>query len=182
MPKLKLKRTPAEERERELRKSRRAAKRAAKLGAAAHAHIRRQTSGATDTSYIFDIPENVHSYAGESDSEYGPHPAEADASTTGTDYSHILEELDERRFREKLTDAMDADAFDDTTYVERLDSVEASLSEYAHMPRRWRTGGMQHMERTHDDGVEVTDPSMLEDEEYAEWVRHGMWRCVASQS
>lgn len=193
MPKLKLKRTPAEERERELRKARKAAKRAAKLGSAAHARTcgrsgRGEFSGADTSSYVFDLPSKLQDTYddADSDSEYGPQPARASASepgpsTTGEDYARILAELEERRFREKLADAMDTDAFE-TGYAERLDSVESRLNDYAHVPGRWRAGGMRFAERA-DDGEERAggvDPASMEEEEYAEWVRRGMWRCDPS--
>ena len=102
----------------------------------------------------------------DSDAEYRPHPA---ASTSGShrahkpDYDRIQAEVEEERFREKLWGAMGDD--------ERLDSVEASLNSYAHVPRRWRGGGMERM----DDELD-TDPRYMEDEEYAEWIRARMWR------
>ncbi|EMD33178.1 hypothetical protein CERSUDRAFT_118236 [Gelatoporia subvermispora B] len=54
---------------------------------------------------------------------------------------------------------------------ERLDGVESRLNDYAHVPRRWRGGGMDRME----DDLTV-NPQMMEEEDYAEWVRAGMWR------
>ena len=54
---------------------------------------------------------------------------------------------------------------------DRLDGVEASMNSYAHVPRRWRGGGMERM----DDELDV-DPQYMQDEDYAEWVREGMWR------
>lgn len=181
MGKLKLKRTPAEERERELRKARKAAKRAAKLGAAAHAHIRGQSStGSTSYDYVFDDPSSIHNTSlQDSDEEYGPQAAQAGPSTTGMDYARILAELEERRFREKLADAMEADAFDDRVYPDRLDNVESRMNDYAHVPRRWQSGSRVHMERVYDDGDErMEDPHLMEDEEYSEWIRRGMWRYV----
>ncbi|OBZ65899.1 hypothetical protein A0H81_14189 [Grifola frondosa] len=45
------------------------------------------------------------------------------------------------------------------------------MNSYAHIPRRWRGGGMERM----DDELNV-DPHLMEDEDYAEWLRAGMWR------
>ena len=47
------------------------------------------------------------------------------------------------------------------------------MNSYAHVPRRWRGGGMERM----DDELGI-DPQYMEEEDYAEWVRAGMWRCV----
>ncbi|KAL1945207.1 hypothetical protein VTO73DRAFT_2058 [Trametes versicolor] len=176
--KLHLKRTPAEEAEREWRKAQKAARKAAKKKLQsrsddeeadsydererAHARKRRRTEDAQSTYH-------------DSDSEYGPQPAAASTSGSASgsgagshrahkpDYERIQAEIEEMRFRDKLYEALGED--------ERLDSVEASLNTYAHIPRRWRGGGMERM----DDEVGI-DPKYMEDEDYAEWVRSGMWR------
>ena len=54
---------------------------------------------------------------------------------------------------------------------ERLDSAEARFNDYAHVPRRWRSGGMDRM----DDELDI-DPQMMEEEDYAEWIRANMWK------
>lgn len=164
--KLRLKRTPAEQAEHDLKKARKAARKAAR-------HKR-----AHDNDDIG--PERVHkrqraddAYSPhDSDEEYGPQPAGGSSSYSPTshrahkpDYDYIQAQLEEERFRDKLWGALGDD--------ERLDSVEASLNAYAHVPRRWRGGGMDRM----DDELDV-DPRYMEDEDYAEWVRAGMWRCV----
>ncbi|KAJ8473424.1 hypothetical protein ONZ51_g7872 [Trametes cubensis] len=142
--KLRMKRTPAEEAERAWKKAQKAARKAAK-------HKRY-----ADDDFV------------DPDSEYGPQPAPS-GSGAGQhrahkpDYDQIAAEVEEMRFREKLYDAMGDD--------ERLDSVEASMNSYAHIPRRWRGGGMDRME----DDLTI-DPQYMEDEDYAEWVRAGMWK------
>ncbi|THH05494.1 hypothetical protein EW146_g9887, partial [Bondarzewia mesenterica] len=76
----------------------------------------------------------------------------------------IRAEIEEARFRDKLWGALGDD--------ERMDSVEARLNDYAHVPKRWRdaAGAASGI-----DDLDV-DPCMMDDEEYAEWVRAGMWR------
>ncbi|TBU31928.1 hypothetical protein BD311DRAFT_716049 [Dichomitus squalens] len=161
--KLRLKRTPAEQAEHDLRKARRTARKAAKhrrqrdedeydeSDSHSHRKKRRRTSVGVSSNDIDD-----------SDSEYGPQPASSHRAHK-PDYDRIQAEIEEQRFRDKLWGALGDD--------ERLDSVEASLNSYAHVPRRWRGGGMERM----DDESDV-DPRYMEDEEYAEWIRAGMWR------
>lgn len=81
------------------------------------------------------------------------------------DDDYIRAQVEEERFREKMWGALDDD--------ERLDSVEARLNGYAHVPRRWRSGGMDRM----DDDLDI-NPQLMEEEDYTEWVRLGMWRCA----
>ena len=75
------------------------------------------------------------------------------------------QETEEMRFQEKLSDAFADD--------ERLDSLEARLNDYAHMPDRWRT-------RFEDDVWLKADPQTMDEEQYVEWIRVGMYRCVRS--
>ncbi|KAJ7583308.1 hypothetical protein C8J56DRAFT_710495, partial [Mycena floridula] len=73
----------------------------------------------------------------------------------------IQEEAEERRFREKMSAAFQDD--------ERLDGIECRFNEYAHIPRHW--GG-----DISEDQFLGTDPQFLDDEEYAEWIRKGMYK------
>ncbi|EED85371.1 predicted protein [Postia placenta Mad-698-R] len=172
--KLHLKRTPAEQAERDFRKAKKATKKAAKKTAKRRRHAdisddelgnsssssKRQRAGspsrsATDYPFVFD------------DDEYGP-PPPPPASTSShrahkPDYDEIYARLEEERFREKMFGAMAED--------ERLDGLESHLNNYAHVPRRWRGGGMDRI----DDELGI-DPQMMEEEDYTEWVRAGMWR------
>lgn len=68
--------------------------------------------------------------------------------------AELEREAEERAFREKLFDAMD----------ENADGIHASYNEYA-IPSRWRGHG-------------GADPAQMEEEEYAEYIRQGMWKCV----
>ncbi|KAI0628395.1 hypothetical protein C8Q77DRAFT_1162138 [Trametes polyzona] len=161
--KLRMKRTPAEEAEREWRKAQKAARKAAKYrhlsdddGDPYADHERRRKRRRTEDDY------DAH---GDSDSEYGPPPPPSASSSRAhkPDYDQIRAEVEDMRFREKLYEAMGDE--------DRLDSLEASMNSYAHIPRRWRGGGMDRM----DDELNI-DPQYMEDEDYAEWVRAGMWR------
>ena len=179
-----LKRTPAEQAEREFHRAKKAARRAAKRhhhelsesssdeyrqeqansppskrGRTGHSKPSGTGAPSSDYSYVFY----------DSADEYGPVPlpsASASASSSRAhkpDYDQIREQLEEERFREKMFGAMEED--------ERLDGLESHLNSYAHIPRRWRGGGMDRM----DDELAV-DPQLMEEEDYAEWVRAGMWR------
>ncbi|KAI0090585.1 hypothetical protein BDY19DRAFT_904888 [Irpex rosettiformis] len=157
MGKLKLKRTSEEQAAHDLRKAQKRARKAAKRqyrnvdGSSDEDEPRKkhQTSYArTEYGYMFDEGE---SSAGPSHRAHKP------------DYENIQAQVEEERFREKLWGAFGDD--------ERLDSVEASLNSYAHIPRRWRSGGMDKI----DDEVDI-DPQMMEEEDYAEWMRAAMWK------
>jgi hypothetical protein len=89
------------------------------------------------------------------------------------DYDRLRAEMEEQAFREKMFDALGDD--------ERLDGVEAQMNDFAHVPDRWRsaaTGPDVATTLYDEDDFLKLDPALLDDEEYAEWVRVGMWRCV----
>ncbi|KAI0079823.1 hypothetical protein K474DRAFT_471813 [Panus rudis PR-1116 ss-1] len=155
MGKLRLKRTAAEQAEHDLKKARKRARKARQ-------HI--------EETYTLDDPYNQDN----DDTSYGPPPPSSSQihhsthnsySSTGhkPDYDQIAAEVEEARFREKMWGAFEDD--------ERLDAMEARMNDYAHVPRRWRGGGMERM----DDELGI-DPRDMEEEDYAEWVRVGMWR------
>jgi hypothetical protein len=156
MPKLKLKRTPAEEREHQLRKARKHARRTA-----------RSRVGVSDEhGYVFDFPDLAAESLG---ADY--HKQGGPSSASDADYQRALKEVQERRFRDKLADAFGEDEGDAWS---RMDSVEADMNQYAHVPNRWRSGSARYAE-----APEVREEGKLEhmdDEEYAEWIRRGMWR------
>ncbi|EKM53587.1 uncharacterized protein PHACADRAFT_175997 [Phanerochaete carnosa HHB-10118-sp] len=154
MGKLRLKRTPEDQRRHDLRKAQKAARKAAKRARDAGdsdvkseegpSSKRRRTS--SDESYLFEFN--------------GCDPSSPRRTRTKDD---VYAQMEEERFREKMWGAFTDD--------ERLDSVEAAFSSYAHIPRRWRSGGMDRMDDEND-----IDPHMMEDEDYAEWFRLNMWR------
>jgi hypothetical protein len=77
--------------------------------------------------------------------------------------------VEEESFQEKLWDALDDD--------DRLGGIEARLNEYAYVPRRWRGVSSQAYSPDSVGGLD-DHPNFMNDDEYAEWVRVGMWRCV----
>ncbi|KAF9501378.1 hypothetical protein BDN71DRAFT_697623 [Pleurotus eryngii] len=176
MGKLHLKRTPEEEAERQRHKKR-----------------RKEHKKSTSRNYPESSPTqpNVSSTSRKwaSDDEdddtdvYGPPPppptnaptpkgnAGAEYHSSKPDYDAIRAELEEQRFRERLFGAYDDE--------ERLDSLEAHLNDYAHVPDRWQSEpARKHRRLGPDDEDEFlqTDPQHLDDEEYAEWIRLGMYR------
>jgi len=80
--------------------------------------------------------------------------------------------MEEIRFRERLSDAFADD--------ERLDSLEARLNDFTHVPDRWRSSSSSSTRAQFNvfesDGWLKADPRGMDDEEYAEWVRMGMYR------
>ena len=159
---LHLKRTPAKQAERDLQKARKAARKAAKRKVGCGIDGQDDRYSARKRPRADNGPDVGPA---DSDDEYGPQPAPSSSSHRAhkPDYERIRAELEEERFRDKLWGAMGDD--------DRLDCVEASMNSYAHVPRRWRGGGMELM----DDELDV-DPQYMQDEDYAEWVREGMWR------
>lgn len=123
------------------------------------------------------------SYGGDDDEEYGPYPFTPEASSSRTrqrrteEAEEIRKRLEEERFAEKMRDAMEDDGLYNPT--QRLDRTEARLNSYAHVPRRWRgtdegfSAGLWMEDAREDIGLE---PWQMNDDEYAEYVRAGMWR------
>ena len=73
-------------------------------------------------------------------------------------------EAEEAHFRSKLFNMMEDD--------ERLDALEASFNSHAHIPHRWGSPGECSSATKEADA----DINTMTDEEYAEWIRRGMWR------
>ena len=160
MGKLHLKHTPAEEAERALRKARKAARRSKK-----RSHLSEGVSKHGDSS-SGQGRNASDSYPNED--VYGPPPPPPLSSAHKPDYDTILNELEEARFREKMWDALGDD--------ERLDAIDARFNDYAHVPNRWRTNAARGGDPAdHQD----MDPRFMDDDEYAEWIRDGMWRFVS---
>ncbi|KAG9077691.1 hypothetical protein FRC06_008758 [Ceratobasidium sp. 370] len=97
------------------------------------------------------------SHEPELDQAWVPPPASSKLDTEA-----LRAEMEERRFREKLFDAMGDDA--------GLDGTEAHYNDYAYVPPRWRDPGQSSVK------LEGEGLSNMDDEQYAEWVREGMWR------
>lgn len=182
MPKLHLKRTPAEEAERNLRKSQKAARKAAKKRFASNnydfddsnqgessrsrspspSHKRRRTHPDYEPPGCSSLGD--HGSISD-DMQYGPPPPPTSSRKHKPDYDTIRAQLEEERFREKMWGAFEDD--------ERLDGVEARLNDFAHVPNRWRGDSGRS---TEGDGNLDINPQYMEEEEYAEWIRAGMWR------
>ncbi|KII95662.1 hypothetical protein PLICRDRAFT_99074 [Plicaturopsis crispa FD-325 SS-3] len=175
MPKLHLKRTPTEEAEHQWRKAHKTARKAAKKS-------KRPLSTSVDDASGDDEPsgsgshwpprpkrqrtpeEEMHTWD-EFDDEnpYGPPPPLPKKHKP--DFEDIRARLEEERFREKM-----AGAFEDD---ERLDSVGARFNDFAHVPGRWRDVKVDAMDDDLGTGV---DPRHMDEDDYAEWIRIGMWR------
>ncbi|KAG2159150.1 uncharacterized protein EDB93DRAFT_1118414 [Suillus bovinus] len=156
MTKLHLKRTPAEEAERALRKARKVAKAARKRSQGAGEHEQSSSKKKHRGEVIdSDLDEEV----------YGPPPPPSLSSAHKADYDTILSELEDARFREKMWDALRDD--------ERLDGIDARFNDYVHVPDRWRTNAASS--GSPEDQTDM-DPRFMDDDTYAEWIRAGMWR------
>lgn len=157
--KLHLKRTPAEQAEHDLRKARRAARKAAKRARRYH----QDSSDGEQAGTTSAKGKKPHNDFDDFEDSYGASSSRSNAHKPDVDY--IYAQMEEERFREKMWGAFEDD--------ERLDSLESGFNNYAHIPRRWRAGGMDRM----DDELDI-NPQMMEEEDYAEWIRANMWRCV----
>ncbi|KAJ3481641.1 hypothetical protein NLI96_g7524 [Meripilus lineatus] len=159
--KLRMKRTPEEQAARDLRKAQKAARKASKRSHRSKSPSRNKRRR-TDAGGKDEVPG-----WDDEDVPYGPEPEEAGPSRSNhrqkPDWDYIRAQEEQDRFQDKLWSALDDD--------ERLDGVEARFNSYAHIPRRWRGGGMERMDEDRD-----IDPQFMEDEDYAEWIRVGMWR------
>ena len=173
MPKLRLKRTREEEEERERKRARKASRRERKtkrrqeddyedLGSSSH-----RGDPGPSTSHHRNTTSNA--YAASSNSKYGFDEEAGDEA--------IRERLEQERFEEKMRDALEEDGLYDPT--QRLDGVEARFNSYTHIPRRWRgtggdfSAGVWMEDAREDIGIE---PEHMNDDEYAEYMRAGMWR------
>lgn len=158
MPKaLRLKRTPAEQAERDLRKARKAAKKAAS-----------RPYLAQDGDFDLDgRPLKRSGTLGDEDVNLN-HPFLDPGPSTSRYGARGVPVIDDG-FQERLWDALGDD--------DRLDAIETRLNDYAHVPRRWRGVSPQAYGPDITSGLE-NNPELMDDDEYAEWVRVGMWRCV----
>ncbi|KIK67511.1 hypothetical protein GYMLUDRAFT_37656 [Collybiopsis luxurians FD-317 M1] len=152
MPKLHLKRTPEEEARRQRKKEKKEAKRRARGDD--RPSKRRRTE-----------PERKWDSDDDDDAEFiGP-------SSPNPDYDALRAKAEDERFSEKM-----AMAFEDD---ERLDSIEARFNSFAHVPMHW--GGNKQRINYDDDAFVTLDPMTMDDEEYAEWIRMGMYRKTHAQ-
>ncbi|KAK7472468.1 hypothetical protein VKT23_000583 [Stygiomarasmius scandens] len=189
MPKLHLKRTPEEEAHRKWRKQhKKEAKRRRKYGEVedsdedSHRRKKSRRSATDDSPRKWDSededfigPQPESSTSKRSKNSYDPY-----SHAYKPDYDSIRTEVEERRFREKLSMAFEDD--------ERLDSVEAQFNSFAHVPMHWggsgghsdSHGGSSRVNYDGDDFMKI-DPMSLDEEEYVEWIREGMHRKTHAQ-
>lgn len=167
MPKLKLKRTPEEEAAHQWRKERKAKRKADK---ASNPRRKRSSPDPSDDGFgLSDSPSHKRRRTDEqlydSEEEYGPQPA---TSSYKPDYDAIRAQLEEERFREKMYGAMEDDV--------GIYGIEEQLNSFAHIPDRWQEkapGGRRGAMK--DDEAEA-NLHLMDEEEYAEWIRQGMWK------
>ncbi|KAJ7496909.1 hypothetical protein FB451DRAFT_1119953 [Mycena latifolia] len=177
MSKLHLKRTPQEEADYRIHKKR---KREAKR--ARHSHEASRSHSTEEPVRKWDSSDS------DNDEVYGPHPPQPEAGPSSKprypedsdsrykpDYEAIRVELEEARFREKM-----AEAFEDD---DRLDSLETRMNQFAHVPDRWKTGRSRadYDHAVAADDIFKLDPRHMDEEEYAEWMRAGMYRKTHAQ-
>ncbi|KAG8993786.1 hypothetical protein FRB90_000607 [Tulasnella sp. 427] len=88
------------------------------------------------------------------------------SSSTKVDEDSIraqMEEDEEQAFRDKLFDAMEMDFGQDSAYNH--------FNSYAHVPPQWRKSSPTASR----DAEGPPNPNYMDDEQYAEYVREGMW-------
>jgi len=114
-------------------------------------------------------------HAASSTPEPGPSTS-VDNSPQDLNYDQIYAEAEERRFREKM-----AMAFDDDDGLGRGDAIQAQFNDFVHVPQRW--GGkapFQSKRAFYEEDLDGeflrADPTAMDEEEYSEWIRAGMYR------
>ncbi|KAG8818028.1 hypothetical protein FRC17_010991 [Serendipita sp. 399] len=150
-----LKETPVEREKRTAKEQRRAARKASKRGPDLqfnHFHEQEDRHWHLSEPTIFRTPEDIE--AAYYPKKEGQMPADERGSKG---YERIQKELEEANFRAKLFDELGED--------ERLDSIEARFSAYR-VPDRWAGTGTANGNQ---------NPDYMDEDEYAEWVRRGMW-------
>lgn len=158
---LKLKQTPQDEEERQWRKARRAARKAQEAAGSS----RYRSSGRYDLrrSRSRSVSPGPHHHHDHPDR----HPLEDEFNAhhlPPESLQQLKAEIEEARFRSKLFNAMEDD--------QRLDALEASFNAY--IPGRWSSPGAGPSSSSND--AAAPDPNIMTEEQYAEWIRQGMWR------
>lgn len=159
MPKLRLKRTPAEEEERAQRKAKKAKRKEAK-----HLGTKYDLHGSSSTS----TSDNHHR-----SKRRATDTGEDDNYDTDYESDDRLGWLEEQQRRKQEEEEFQQRLWDELGHQERLDNLTNNLNSYNHIPQRWKTSGTADLE----DAV-YNDPSTMDDERYAEWMREGMWKYV----
>ena len=162
MTKLKFKRTEEEEAEHQARKERRREKK--------RKRERAQSCSSSKRHHTDEHSEHPSRKWAPSDEDG------IESIPQGVDYDFLKAEIEERRFREKMFDALGDD--------ERLDGIGARYNDFVHLPMHWQhasTSSFEKAKTTHVYGGDEylkLDPNAMDDEEYAEWIRKGMYRSV----
>ncbi|KAF7979003.1 hypothetical protein HWV62_43961 [Athelia sp. TMB] len=181
MPKLHLKRTPAEEAEHQWRKEHKAARRTARGDKPKSKRHRnrsldrdetRSRSSSSSRSHkrsrrdTITPPRDINNtlYDSDEDIQYGPQPS----TSYGPDYEAIRAQLEEERFREKMYGAYEDDV--------GLYGVAEQMNQFAYVPDRWRGPEVPGAKGVRLGDETGPNPQLMDDEEYAEWVRHNMWK------
>jgi hypothetical protein len=165
MPKLRLKRTPQEEAARQWRKQKRKGDNYNGQGA--------DIGGASTSTSTTRKRRRTHSTSWET-RPWASSDEEPEVTPPASPYDAVHNE-EEQQFREKMFDALQDDDY--------LDSLEARLNDFAHVPGRWRSDqGSKHNALLNGgygmDDIFQLDPQGMDDEEYTEWIRLGMYRFV----
>ena len=162
MPKLRLKRTPAEEAERAHRKAKKAQRREAKhTGKKCH-----NLHGGPSGTPVRDDHHRSKRRA--------TNAGEGDNRDTSYESDDRFEWLEEQQRRKQEEEEFQQRVWDELGDQERLDNLTSNMNAYPHIPRRWKPSGTADLE-----GAVYNDPNLMDDEHYAEWVREGMWKYVS---
>lgn len=199
MAKLHLKRTPAEIAERSHRKSQKTKKPSRRAVGSdgesdseddlSYGHRERERDRSRSPKRRKDETSHRNHIEEVDEEAYGPQAGpsrsstEADAQRARDAYETLRAQEEQRRWDEKMRDALEDDGLHDMH--QRLDGVEARLNSYGHIPRRWRgmeagfSAGLWMEDAREDIGLE---PWQMNDDEYSEYIRAGMWRYVSGSS
>jgi hypothetical protein len=154
---LKLKRTPQDEEERQWRKARRAARKAqAAAGSSKYRTSSRYDFRPSRSRSTSPDPNHPHADRHPLEDEFNAHHLPPES------LQQLRAEIEEARFHSKLFNAMEDD--------QRLDALEASFNAY--IPGRWSSPGPGPSSSSDT----TADPNVMTEEQYAEWIRQGMWR------
>ncbi|KAG8896774.1 hypothetical protein FRB99_008654 [Tulasnella sp. 403] len=155
MPKLNLKETKAERDEKEWRKLRKAARKAARYRDNDEAGSGSSSSRRNRAKYPRSNTDGGDEFVHPQEDGWVP-----PSTASKADEDEIRAQLEEEEFRAKLFDAMGLDS--------GQDSAQAMFNDF--VPPRWQGTSLGDVPGSGTYGLEFMD-----DEEYAEYVRQGMW-------
>lgn len=169
MPKrLELKETKAEKEEKEYKRMRKEARKAARY------HVDEQSSSTSHSATFGESSGSSRNFGRGSRKQYDLVFDDLDEGTWTPSSTSIkadkeairtqMEEDEEQAFRAKLFDAMEMDLGQDSAY--------SHFNSYAHIPARWKERSPTSRDL---DDAGPPDPNYMNDEQYVEYVRQGMW-------